>query len=205
MELKVLLINGSPHEQGSTAACLSEIASVLQGEGIETEFFHLGTDPVYGCIACRACTKLGKCVYDDAANRLSALAVTADGFVFGSPVYYAGANGAFCAVLDRAFYSASGNFAHKPAASIVVCRRGGAASAFDRLNKYLTINQMPVASSQYWNAAHGHNAEEVRQDAEGMQIMRTLARNLAWLMRSLKDTEKPVQEPRTPTNFIRQI
>jgi multimeric flavodoxin WrbA len=206
--MRVLLVNGSPREQGCTFTALSEAAGVLEKNGVETELFQLGRGPFYGCLGCHACRKRGKCVLeDDPCNALSERAKSADGFIFGSPVYYAGANGALCAVLDRAFFSASPAFAGKPAAAVVSCRRGGAGSAFDRLNKYFTINQMPVVSSQYWNAVHGNSPEEVRQDQEGLQIMRTLGANMAWLLRSLEAARPlvppPEREPRIGTNFIR--
>jgi multimeric flavodoxin WrbA len=206
--MKVLLINGSPREEGCTFTALSEAAGVLAREGIETEVFHIGKGPIYGCSACRSCGKLGKCVYgDDPCNTLAERAKGADGFIIGSPVYYAGANGALCALLDRAFFSNHDAFAGKPGAAVVSCRRGGAGSAFDRLNKYFTINQMPVVSSQYWNAVHGNTPEEVRQDKEGLQIMRTLGANMAWLLKSLAAARDrvppPEREKRIGTNFIR--
>ncbi|MDR1413156.1 MAG: flavodoxin family protein [Actinomycetes bacterium] len=200
---KVLLVNGSPHKHGSTATALAEAAATLTETGVESEVFHLGNGPFYGCIACRACNTLGHCRYeDDPANALAEAIKGADGVIIGSPTYYASANGALCAVLDRSFYSQSSQFAGKPAAAIVVCRRGGAASAFDRLNKYFTISQMPVVSSQYWNHLHGTNAEEVKQDAEGLQTIRVLARNMANM---LKHAPYPTDrsEPRAWTNFIR--
>jgi multimeric flavodoxin WrbA len=204
--MKVLLINGSPHKEGCVFTALSEVAGELNKDGIDTEIFHIGTEPVRGCIACRQCMKLGKCVFDDVANEIGELMLAADGVIIGSPVYYAGANGALCALLDRAFFSAAkGGFAGKPAAAVVSCRRGGAGSAFDRLNKYFTINGMPVVSSQYWNAVHGSNPEQVRQDLEGLQIMRTLGRNMAWLLRSIEAGALPLpeREPQLFTNFIR--
>jgi multimeric flavodoxin WrbA len=206
--MKVLLINGSPREGGCTFTALSEAAGVLVNKGIETELFQIGKRAVYGCVGCRSCAKLGKCVFgDDPCNALVERARTADGFIIGSPVYYAGANGALCALLDRAFYSGGAAFAGKPGAAVVSCRRGGAGSAFDRLNKYFTINQMPVVSSQYWNAVHGNTPEEVRQDEEGLQIMRTLGANMAWLLQSLAAARDkvplPEKEKRIGTNFIR--
>ena len=177
--MKVLLVNGSPHKNGCTFTALSEVAKALTQDGIETEFFHIGTGTVHGCTACGACQKLGHCVFtDDPANALSEKMQEADGIVIGSPVYYAGANGALCALLDRAFYSGHG-FAFKPAAAVVSARRSGTTATFDRLNKYFTINRMPIVSSQYWNGVHGHCPEDVMQDLEGLQTMRTLGHNMA--------------------------
>jgi multimeric flavodoxin WrbA len=206
--MKVLLVNGSPRERGCTFTALSEAAGALAKNGIETELFHIGKGPFYGCLGCHACGGLGKCVLeDDPCNSLVEKAGTADGFIFGSPVYYAGANGALCAILDRAFFSGGRAFTGKPGAAIVSCRRGGAGSAFDRLNKYFTISQMPVVSSQYWNAVHGNSPEEVRRDEEGLQIMRTLGANMAWLLKSLAaardQVPPPEREKRIGTNFIR--
>jgi multimeric flavodoxin WrbA len=212
--MKVLLVNGSPHEKGCVHTALSEIAGTLEKNGIEAEFFHIGPGPFYGCTACGACRKPEQavqrdcCVLEgDCCNALIEKAGESSGFVFGSPVYYGGINGAFGAILDRAFYAGSRFFLGKPGAAIVSCRRGGAGSAFDRLNKYFTITQMPVVSSQYWNAVHGNRPEEVRQDKEGLQIMRTLGGNMAWLLKSLAaartSVPRPEQEPRQSTNFIR--
>lgn len=192
--MKVLLVNGSPNKDGCTFTALSEVASALKGEGVDSEFFHIGVKPVHGCMACGKCFEFrnNKCVLnDDICNELSAKIAEADGLVVGSPVYYSGPNGALCALLDRAFFSASGSFKHKPAACVVSCRRGGASAAFDRLNKYFTISQMPVVSSQYWNAVHGHEAEDVRKDLEGLQIMRTLGRNMAWMIKNLQNGSAP--------------
>ncbi len=204
--MKVLLINGSPHENGCTYTALSEIAKVLEKEQIDWEMFQIGTKPIRGCIACGGCRGRNPagCVFtDDICNELVAKMTEADGIIVGSPVYYAGPNGALCALLDRAFYSASGNFKHKPAAAIVSCRRGGASAAFDRLNKYFTINRMPVVSSQYWNAVHGLCAEDVLKDAEGLQIMRTLGHNMAWMLCSLDGKLPEIDTARCSTNFIR--
>ena len=207
--MKVLLVNGSPHENGCTFTALSEIAGVLMDEGVETEWFHIGTKPVRGCIACRKCItenkSAGNCTFDDdPCNILIEKMQAANGLIIGSPVYYAGPNGALCALLDRAFY-ATGAMIGKPGAAIVSCRRGGASAAFDRLNKYFTINQMPVVSSQYWNAVHGNTPTEVRQDLEGLQIMRTLGRNMAWILKSLQSAGLPLppSEEKQRTNFIR--
>jgi len=192
--MKVLLVNGSPNKDGCTFTALSEVASALKGEGVESEIFHIGTKPVRGCTACGKCFehRNNKCIFtDDICNELSAKMAEADGIVVGSPVYYAAPNGALCALLDRAFFSASRAFKHKPAACVVSCRRGGASAAFDRLNKYFTISEMPVVSSQYWNAVHGHEADDVRKDLEGLQIMRTLARNMAWMLKNIESGNAP--------------
>ncbi|MDR1163968.1 MAG: flavodoxin family protein [Candidatus Accumulibacter sp.] len=205
--MNVLLINGSPHPKGCTHTALSEIEKVLQRHKIETTRFHIGRKAIHGCIACRKCQKTGKCVFQDNANVCADLIRKADALVVGSPVYYASANGALCALLDRVFFSAGQDFRNKPAAAIVSCRRGGASAAFDRLNKYFTISEMPVVSSQYWNSVHGNTPEEVAQDAEGMQVMRTLGRNMAALLENLKTGKSKIpsekREARVMTNFIR--
>jgi len=201
--MKVLLVNGSPNKDGCTFTALSEVASALKGEGVESEIFHIGVKPVRGCTACGKCFehRNNKCIFtDDVCNELSAKIAEADGLVVGSPVYYSGPNGALCALLDRVFYSASRSFKHKPAACVVSCRRGGASAAFDRLNKYFTISEMPVVSSQYWNAVHGHEADDVRKDLEGLQIMRTLGRNMAWLLKNIKSGNAP-PEPEAKRQF----
>ncbi|MDR0902847.1 MAG: flavodoxin family protein [Opitutaceae bacterium] len=208
--MNVLLINGSPNARGCTYTALSEAGKALNARGVKTEWFQLGKKPVRGCVACGKCRKLGRCVFDDdGANACIDMLARADGVVVGSPVYYASANGALCALLDRVFRAAGRTFAGKPAAAVVSCRRGGASAAFDRLNKYFTISEMPVVASQYWNAVHGNIPEEVRQDAEGLQIMRTLGGNMAWLLASLaagKTTVAlPEKEPRVMTNFARKI
>lgn len=203
--MKVLLINGSPHENGCTYTALSEVAKVLETEGIETQIFQIGKKPVRGCIACGACGKLGKCAFDDdPANEMMRLMQEADGIVIGSPVYYAGPNGALCALLDRAFYAGSG-FEFKPAAAVVSARRSGTTATFDRLNKYFTINRMPVVSSQYWNGVHGSTPDDVKKDEEGLQTMRTIGYNMAWMLKSIADGKQPLPtiEPFNRTNFIR--
>lgn len=203
---KVLLINGSPHANGCTYTALSEIAKTLEAEGVDAEIFQIGTKAVHGCMGCGQCRKTGKCVFDDdVCNEMALKMGEADGIIVGSPVYYAGPNGALTALLDRAFYSSSSKFRFKPAAAIVSCRRGGASASFDRLNKYFTINQMPVISSQYWNSVHGNRPEEVLQDLEGLQIMRTLGRNMAWMLKTIGAAQIPYPEaePRQSTNFIR--
>ncbi len=202
--MKVLLVNGSPHENGCTYTALAEIAAELKRLGAESEIFHIGKKPVRGCIACLACRKNGgKCAFDDdCCNDLAQKMREADGIIIGSPVYYAGPNGALLALLDRAFYSAQSDFSYKPAAAVVSCRRGGASAAFDRLNKYFTINRMPIVSSQYWNSVHGNTPEEVKKDEEGLQTMRLLARNMVWMLNN--PTPHPQEEPQKKrTNFIR--
>lgn len=208
--MKVMLINGSPHQRGCTYTALSEVAATLNAEGIETEIFHIGTQPVAGCIACRQCRKTGKCVFDDKVNECAAKLRDVDGFVFGTPVYYASANGAMTAFLDRLFYSdgAKNSFYLKPGAAVVCARRGGNTSTFDQINKYFTISQMPVISSQYWNMVHGNTPEEVLQDDEGLQTMRTLGRNMAFFLKCkaaglASGVALPTQEPFMGTNFIR--
>ena len=184
--MNVLLINGSPHKKGCTYTALSEVAGQLEKNGIGSNIVHIGSKPIRGCIACGACRETGLCVFDDdPVNECSGLLKAADGLVVGSPVYYAAPNGALCAFLDRLFYMKSGAYAYKPAAAVVSCRRGGASAAFDRLNKYFTISGMPVASSQYWNSIHGREPGEAEADGEGRQTMRTLARNMTFLMRSI--------------------
>ncbi|MCL2662234.1 MAG: flavodoxin family protein [Oscillospiraceae bacterium] len=196
--MKVILVNGSPKKEGCTYTALTEVASSLEASGIETEIFQIGKEPQRGCLGCGKCRELKKCVFDgDLCNELAENMKAADGVVIGSPVYYAGPNGALCALLDRVFFSSSSNFKHKPAASVVVCRRGGASSAFDRLNKYFTISQMPVVSSQYWNAVHGFTPDDVRLDLEGLQIMRTLGRNMAWLIKNIKSGNPPPEPEAT--------
>lgn len=206
--MNVLLINGSPHQNGCTYTALCEVAGQLNKQGIETNIFHIGNKPIRGCIACRKCAESGYCVFkDDPVNECIDLAKKADGIVIGSPVYYAAPSGSFCAFLERMFFMKNAAYAYKPSAAIVSCRRGGASAAFDRLNKYFTISSMPIVSSQYWNAVHGNTPEEVRQDLEGLQIMRTLGNNMAWLLKCIEAAKNtvpyPEQEEWTPTNFIR--
>lgn len=200
---KILLINGSPHETGCTYTALSEVAASLHACGVDTELLWLGTQPVAGCIACGKCYDTGRCVFDDKVNDLLAHAQEFDGMVVGSPVYYAGPAGQLCAFLDRLFYASRGCWSRKVGAAVVSCRRGGATAAFDRLNKYFTISNMPVAPSQYWNMVHGNHPEEVLQDKEGLQIMRTLGKNIAWMVDGTKQVCQPQYEPRVSTNFIR--
>ena len=205
--MNVLLLNGSPHAKGCTYTALREVAGELEAAGIGTTLLQLGTGPVRGCIACGRCGETGRCVFgDDPANACIEALERADGLVIGSPIYFAGPNGALLALLDRVFYAMPrARLFGKPGAAVVSCRRGGASAGFDRLNKYFTISGMPVVSSQYWNAVHGNTPEEVRRDAEGLQTMRTLGRNMAWLLRSIEAgrVPRPEQEPRVSTNFIR--
>ncbi|MCR5361981.1 MAG: flavodoxin family protein [Bacteroidales bacterium] len=205
--MKVLLINGSPREKGNTFTALSEVAKTLHEAGIETEIVSIGKGAVQGCIACGMCGRTGKCTFNDDLYYKIWRTVKdgIDGLVVGSPVYYGGPNGSLCALLDRVFYSLGADLQYKVAASVVVCRRGGASASFDRLNKYYTMMNMPVASSQYWNLAYGQTPGQVAADEEGMQTMRTLARNMAWMMRNLRSSDAglPEQEPVVRTNFIR--
>ena len=204
--MKVLLINGSPHKEGCTFTALDEIANTLNKNGIETEIYHIGVKPIAGCIACRKCGETGKCVFNDGVNELSARLDEFDGIILGSPVYYAGPSGQMCSFCDRFFFSNFGKFAGKLAAAVVSCRRGGATASFDRLNKYFTMNNMMVVSSQYWNMVHGHTPDDVRKDKEGLQTMRTLGQNMAWLLKCIELGKKnginrPEYEPITFTSF----
>ena len=204
--MKVLLINGSPRGEGNTYIALSEVAKALQANGIETEIISIGANAVQGCVACGRCKELGRCVFNDELYDIVREKLeTADGIVIGSPVYYAGPNGSLCALLDRLFYSASSLLQYKPAASVAVCRRGGASATFDRLNKYFTISNMPVVSSQYWNSVHGRLPGEASQDAEGLQTMRTLGNNMAWMQKKKKNGGQPMpkKEQGIVTSFIR--
>lgn len=206
--MKVLLVNGSPHLEGCTYTALRAVADTLEAEGITTEIFQLGTQPVPGCIACNFCKKNGRCYMDDVVNVFIEKAKDCDGFVFGSPVHFAGAGGTITSFMDRAFYSNRGLLAAKPAAAIASCRRGGSSTTFDQLNKYFTINCMPIVSSQYWNQVHGNTPEEVLQDQEGMQTMRTLGQHMAWLLACIDaglaaGIQAPQRETEIKTNFIR--
>ncbi len=204
--MKALLINGSPRERGNTHIALEEIAKTLEENGIGAEIVSIGTKAVQGCIACNKCAELGRCAFRDGLyESVREKAMECDALVVGSPTYYAGPNGSLCALLDRLFYSAGRHLRYKPAAAVAVCRRGGASAVFDRLNKYFTINHMPVVSSQYWNSVHGRTPGEASQDAEGLQTMRVLARNMAWLLESIRDGKAgiPEEEPKVSTSFIR--
>lgn len=210
--MKVLLVNGSPHEKGCTYTALEEVAKTLNAEGIETEIFQIGTKPIPGCIACKTCGKTGRCTFTDKVNEFLDIAGDADGFVFGSPVHYAAAGGAITSFLDRVFYadlcSGKQTFYLKPAAAVVSARRAGTTATFDQLNKYFTISEMPVISSRYWNMVHGHTPEDVKKDLEGMQTMRILGRNMAWFLKCKEAGAKagvpfPEREETIITNFIR--
>lgn len=206
--MKILLINGSPRANGNTAIALEEMRKVFEANGIETETMHIGNKNIRGCIACGGCYQNGKCVFDDAVNEAAAKFEACDGIVVGSPVYYASANATLVAFLDRLFYSTRFDKTMKVGASVVVARRGGLSSTFDQLNKYFTITGMPIASSQYWNSVHGAAPGEAYEDAEGLQIMRTLANNMSFLVKSIAlGKEKyglPEKERRVATNFIRK-
>lgn len=206
--MKVLLVNGSLHENGCTYTALCEVEKALNANGVETEIYQLGDKKVEGCRGCWACKKAGACVFDDGTvNDFVKKASECDGFVFGSPVYYASASGALISFMDRVFYSGGKHLAFKPAASVVSCRRAGASTTFDVINKYFTINQMPIVSSNYWNEVHGNTAEEVLQDLEGLQTMRVLGNNMAWLLKCIEQGKlqgiEPTKEKKVWTNFIR--
>lgn len=208
LKMKVLLINGSPRANGNTAIALHEMEKVFAENGIETEYIQIGNLPIRGCVACGACATLGKCTFDDIVNEVAQKFAESDGLVVGSPVYYASANATLVAFLDRLFYSANYDTTMKVGASVVVARRGGLSSTFDELNKYFTIAGMPIASSQYWNSVHGRLPGEAEKDAEGLQTMRTLARNMSFLIKSIAlGKEKyglPEKEERVATNFVRE-
>ena len=205
--MKVLMVNGSPHPNGNTAAALAEMQKVFGAEGVETVLLQIGNKAIRGCVACGSCRQKGKCVFDDAVNEAAPIFEAADGLVIGTPVYYASANATVAAFLDRLFFSASFDKTMKVGASVAVARRGGCSATFDELNKYFTISGMPVASSQYWNSVHGLVPGEAAQDAEGLQTMRTLAKNMTFLMKSIAlGKEKfglPKAEEKVATNFIR--
>lgn len=205
--MKVLMINGSPHSKGNTSIALAEMEKVFAEQGVETEILHIGNKPIRGCIACASCKSNGKCVFDDEVNAAAEKFEQADGLVVASPVYYASANGTLVAFLDRLFYSTPFDKTMKVGASVVAARRGGLSSTFDELNKYFTISGMPIASSQYWNSVHGRAQGEAEQDKEGLQAMRTLARNMSFLMKSIELGKKayglPEKEEWIPTHFIR--
>ncbi len=206
--MHVILINGSPHAKGCTATALEEVAKTLQLGGVQTEEVWLGAGSVPGCSACGACKKRGTCIYDDAVNDIVSRADQVDGLVVGSPVYYGSASGQITSFLDRLFFTAAGRLAGKVAAAVVSCRRGGATMAFQQLNLYFSMNNMVIATSQYWNQVHGNTPEEVRQDLEGLQTMRTLGRNLVWLLQCQEAGRQaglamPEREPVIQTSFIR--
>ena len=210
--MKVILVNGSPHEKGCTYTALAEVASALEQEGIETDIFWIGTKAIAGCIACHGCAKTGRCVFHDKVNEFLELASAYDGYIFGSPVHWAAAGGAITSFMDRVFYTAvcSGQktFYLKPAAAVVSARRAGTTAAFEQLNKYFMLMQMPVVASQYWNMVHGTNPDEVKQDLEGMQVMQILGNNMAYFINCKNvATKMGIEMPKAPdfvfTNFIR--
>ena len=205
--MKVLMLNGSPRAGGNTSVALGEMEKVFHAEGVETELVQVGGQVIRGCVGCGGCAKLGKCVFDDIVNELAPRFEACDGLVVGSPVYYASANATLVALLTRLFYSTPFPKAMKVGASVVAARRGGLSATFDELNKFFTISGMPVASSQYWNSVHGRLPGEAAQDGEGLQTMRTLARNMTFLMRGIALAKEkyglPEREPPVRTNFIR--
>lgn len=211
--MKVLLVNGSPHKRGCTNRALEEVAATLQKEGIETEMFWIGNKPIGGCIACKRCVQTGKCVFDDIVNTCREKAYEADGFVFGTPVHYGAASGNMTAFMDRLFYSELGGnqnkaFYLKPAATVISARRAGTTATFDQMNKYFTIQEMPIVSSRYWNMVHGAVPEQVEEDLEGLYTMRVLGRNMAYLLKCQEAAKKagvalPEREPAIFTNFVR--
>ena len=206
--MKVLIINGSPHVEGNTATAIKEMVKIFTAEGIESQVIHIGTKDIRGCTACGNCIDTGKCVFNDIVNETAPLFEAADGLVVASPTYYASANGTIISFLDRLFYSTHFDKTMKVGASVVVARRGGAVATFDELNKYFTMTQMPVASSQYWNMVYGRIVREAENDAEGLQTMRTLSKNMVFLMKSITlGKEKfglPAKEEWIGTHFIRQ-
>ena len=211
--MKVLLVNGSPHKSGCTNRALEEVAATLQKEGIETEMFWIGNKPIGGCIACKRCVQTGKCVFDDVVNTCREKAYEADGFVFGTPVHYGAASGNMTAFMDRLYYSELGGnqnkaFYLKPAAAVISARRAGTTATFDQMNKYFTIQEMPIVSSRYWNMVHGAVPEQVEEDLEGLYTMRVLGRNMAYLLKCQEAAKKagvalPEREPAIFTNFVR--
>lgn len=211
--MKVILVNGGPHKEGCTYTALKEVEKTLNQENIETEIFWIGNKPIAGCIACKSCAKNGKCIFDDVVNEFVEKAKDVDGFVFGSPVHYAGATGAITSFMDRVFYSASqagkaDRFLFRPATTVISARRAGTTATYDQLNKYFGINQMPIISSRYWNMVHGSTPDDVKKDEEGLQIMRILGRNMAYYLKCIeagkeKGIEIPKQEKINFTNFIR--
>ncbi|MBP3633042.1 MAG: flavodoxin family protein [Oscillospiraceae bacterium] len=209
--MKVLLFNGSPHKEGATYTALAEIAKQLEQDGIEAQILQIGSTPFAGCMACRGCKGKGKCIFGDkdGLNEILEACKAADGFVFGSPVYYASANGTLVSFLDRLFYAGGAALTHKPAAAVACARRGGTTATLDVINKYFTINQMPVISSTYWNIVHSNRgAEEVTQDLEGMQTMRNIGKNMAWILKCIEAGKQvgiglPTADSGNMTNFIR--
>ena len=210
--MKVLMVNGSPHKEGCTYTALCEVAEVLKSEGIDSEIFWIGNKPIGGCIACLKCREKGDCVFDDVVNEFRRKALEADGFIFGTPVHYGAASGNITSFMDRAFYSELGGNANKayymkPAAAVISARRAGTTAAFEQMNKYFGIQEMPVVSSRYWNMVHGTNADEVKQDVEGMYTMRVLGRNMAYMLKAFEAARNagialPEKEQAVFTNFI---
>ena len=207
--MKVLLLNCSPHISGCTATALEEMIAVFEREGVETELIQVGIKDIRGCVACGTCSLKGKCVFDDLVNEVAPKFEQADGLVVGSPVYYGSPNGTILSFMDRLFYSTEFSKQMKVGAAVVSCRRGGNTASFDVLNKYFTINEMPVVSSRYWNMVHGYTPDDVRQDEEGLLIMRVLADNMAWLLKCIEagraaGIDVPAQRERVVTNFIKR-
>lgn len=206
--MKVILVNGSPHKQGCTYTALGEIKKTLEKNGVETEEIWLGNKPTAGCIGCGSCIETGKCFVDDKVNEFLEKVPNADGFIFGTPVHFASGSGMITSFMDRVFYGRRNLFKNKLAACVVSCRRGGATSTFDQINKYFSMNSMPIVTSQYWNMVHGSKPEDVLKDEEGMQTMRTLANNMTWLLKCIEagknaGIEEPKNEKIIQTNFIR--
>jgi len=208
--MKVLLVNGSSHKNGCIYTALSEVAGALEKQGIETEIFHIGTKAISGCLGCGVCHTKGRCFMDDPVNEFLDKVAESDAFVFGSPVHFASASGNLTSFMDRVFFTdiASKGFNNKPAAAVISARRAGTTATFDQINKYFTMSNMPIVSSQYWNMVHGYTPEDVRRDLEGMQIMRTLGNNMAWLLKSIEagkvaGVPLPEREEGVYTNFIR--
>lgn len=205
--MKVLLINGSPNKTGCTYTALHEVETTLHKQGIDTELLYLGKQPVAGCIACMKCFETGYCFREDAVKEIQKRIDEFDAIILGSPVYYSGASGQLVSFLNRLFFAMEGRMAGKLGASVVSCRRGGASATFEQLNQYFTISNMPIVASQYWNSVHGFTPEDVRKDAEGLQTMRTLGENMAWLLKCIESgrnagIDKPIYEPRLRTHFI---
>lgn len=203
--MKVLLVNGSPNSEGNTRIALEEVAAALESDGIATEILNIGKKPVPGCIACNKCQETGVCIFNQGiyAEIREKLEEGVDAFVFGSPTYYAGPNGSLCSLMDRLFYSLNRYFQNKPAAAVGICRRGGSVCVVERINKYFEMTNMPVITSQYWNLAYGLMPGDVRQDEEGMQTMRTIGHNMAWILKSIEGRPAPEREEHAWTHFIR--
>lgn len=206
--MKVILVNGSPHEKGCTYTALTEVQKTLEKNKIETEIFCVGNKPISGCLGCGNCIKTGKCFMEDKVNEFLEKVPEADGFVFGTPVHFASGSGMITSFMDRAFYGRRELFKNKLASAVVSCRRGGATSTFDQINKYFAMNNMPIVTSQYWNMVHGSKPEDVLKDEEGLQTMRTLANNMSWLLKCIESGKKlgikePENEKIISTNFIR--